>query len=296
MIIYYARSSCSGGLHNLAKLFLLFTFFGLTQACAAPPIPASPAPVAQNQAATQDCSDCPQMVPVTVEVAGINKDLMVGRYEITWKEYLVSYDKAKCPAPTNLGRANSNFIIDNLRDDYPMTAISPNDFECYLGWITKVTGKPYRLPTEAEWIAIARKATGRESLKISDVPCGRAHFAGSCNDSYSYSRADPDYSYDPRFSVNHHNIEKVGRRDPNSLGLFDLIGNAGEAVSNREIYLGYMKINGVRQTEYSSKFKGMNCYVKDVSYFDLINDYCASLSRDTGSYFGFRVVYDRSEK
>lgn len=242
---------------NLSKLLLLIVLAGLAQACAATPTNASQTPAMQNQTYYKDCTDCPQMVPILVEVAGVKKEIAVGIYEITWKEYMAAYDQADCPAPFNPVKPNTHFNVTDFRDDYPMTSVSPNGFDCYLSWIKRITGKPYRLPTEAEWIAIARKATGSESLKISDIPCGEAHFAGSCNDSYSYSRADPDYAYDPRFSVNHHNIERVGMRSPDMLGLFDLIGNSGEAVSDRDSYLGYLEINGVRQMEYKSKFKGM---------------------------------------
>lgn len=243
----------------------------------------------------RDCTDCPEMVPVTIEIDGKQRNLMVARYELTWKEYLISYDKAKCPEPRNGLRPRSDFIVSNLRDNYPMTSISPNDFQCYLSWIGKLTGKAYRLPTETEWIAIAKKSSGKAHLKIDDIPCGEAHFPGFCQYSASYSRAAPDALYDPRSSVRLL-IEKVGMRKPDSLGLYDLFGNAGELVSDRESFIGNLIVDGVRQVEINVKFKGLNCYWKDEKLFDLIDGYCKYLSRDIRHSSGFRIVYDLIEK
>ena len=42
------------------------------------------------------------------------------------------------------------------RGDRPVTDVSWDDAKEFIAWLTKTTGKPYRLPTEAEWEYAAR--------------------------------------------------------------------------------------------------------------------------------------------
>jgi formylglycine-generating enzyme required for sulfatase activity len=47
------------------------------------------------------------------------------------------------------------------KDDYPAVVISWHDAVAYCHWLAKVTGRPYRLPGEAEWEKAARGSDGR---------------------------------------------------------------------------------------------------------------------------------------
>nr|WP_254305845.1 SUMF1/EgtB/PvdO family nonheme iron enzyme [Sphingopyxis sp. BSNA05] len=64
---------------------------------------------------------------------------------------------------------NSRFEWKNLEDDYPLTSIRASQIECYLGWIRNKTGLQYRLPSEEEWVAIARSETGREVYRVAQA-------------------------------------------------------------------------------------------------------------------------------
>ena len=49
----------------------------------------------------------------------------------------------------------------NGRMDHPVVMVSWDDARAYAGWLTKRTGKTWRLPTEAEWEKAARGTDGR---------------------------------------------------------------------------------------------------------------------------------------
>jgi len=94
----------------------------------------------------------------------------------------------------------------------PVGNISWNDAVAYLNWLSKETGKQFRLPTEAEWAYAARGGNKSKGY----------WFAGGNN-------ADEVAWYVKNSGYKSHNI---GQKMPNELGIHDLSGNNKEWCSD----------------------------------------------------------------
>jgi formylglycine-generating enzyme required for sulfatase activity len=70
------------------------------------------------------------------------------------------------------------------RHDHPVVNVSWYDARAYCHWLSDVTGKPYRLPNEAEWEKGARGADGRI------YPWGNDWGQGHCNISNGGNKQD----------------------------------------------------------------------------------------------------------
>jgi formylglycine-generating enzyme required for sulfatase activity len=99
---------------------------------------------------------------------------------------------------------NPGFAQD---DDHPVVCVSWNDAVAFCGWLSRVTGQTYGLPTEAQWEYACR---GRALLGGSDP----YHFGKTItplNANYADSKIN--------------GTTKVGKYAPNGFGLFDMHGN-----------------------------------------------------------------------
>lgn len=207
------------------------------------------------------------------------KVLHVAKYELTWKNYIKCVDEGSCPNPREI-KGPINLNKKNLRDEYPMTSISPDDITPYLKWLGKKTGLSFRLPTEEEWIAIAKLSSGRRALFAKDLSRDNAYILGVPNKKGVISEGN-----DPRSDVYSNVIIKVGSYRPDKIGLYDIFGNAPEVVSDRLS----RKINSIIY-EFSPIKGGDVSIGGNSAEFDLINDKKLVLSTAVNSV-GFRLVY-----
>ena len=169
----------------------------------------------------RDCPDCVELVVVPagefqmgssakpaeqpLHKVAIKKDFAIGRREVTFAEWDKCVAAGGCkysPPDPAWGRGNE-----------PVSNISWDDAKEFVTWLAKTTGKPYWLPSEAEWEYAARGGSTLPYWWGKDVGTGRAQ----CADCGVSDASKPVV---------------VGSFRPNAFGLYDTSGNAAEWIED----------------------------------------------------------------
>ena len=169
----------------------------------------------------RDCPDCAELVAVPsgefdmgstakpseqpVHRVSVRKPFAIGRREVTFDEWdkCVAADVCKY-SPPDQGWG---------RGDRPVMNVSWDDAKAFIAWLSKTTGKSYRLPTEAEWEYAARAGSTTSYWWGNDVGSGNAQCA-DCGGKDSGKTAP------------------AGAFPANAFGLYDMGGNVAEWVED----------------------------------------------------------------
>jgi formylglycine-generating enzyme required for sulfatase activity len=183
-----------------------------------------PPPVGPASATVKDCSDCPELARIpagsfrmgpgpsdlvkpgegpAVDVT-IAKPFALARTETTVAEWNLCVAAKACPALPGAASQRT-----------PAVNVSWADVQGYLVFLSKKTGKTYRLPSVAEWEYAAR-AGGEDPLSFGkSVSAGEASFDGSLP---WRGEAGPILR----------GPKRVASYEPNAFGLYDMHGNVWE--------------------------------------------------------------------
>jgi formylglycine-generating enzyme required for sulfatase activity len=196
----------------------------------------------------RDCTDCPEMVVIPAgsfvmgstegetsrekapdDVAKWEKpqhrvnvrSFMLGKFEVTRGEYAIfaretgREDGDYCFVRT--GQRWERDLSKNWRnpgydqdDRHPVACVSWDDAKAYTAWLSRKTGKGYRLATEAEWEYAARAGTSTARHWGDDAGQNNANFSDSGSQWSDRSTAP------------------AGSFRANAFGLHDMIGNVIE--------------------------------------------------------------------
>src|SRR5262245_23686559 len=208
------------------------------------------------------CDDCPEMVALPagefmmgspanergrVDVEGlprrvvISKRIAIGKFEVTLdqfsafvaetgmtvgnlcQEMLMLQLPGRAWGPPEVSFRQPGFDVTG---SHPVVCISWYEAQSYVGWLRRRTGKPYRLPTEAEWEYAARASTSTTYSFGNDASelCAYARFA-DLDSRFFWADAC-------RSGIATYGSVPVGGFKPNPWGLFDMHGNAWEWVED----------------------------------------------------------------
>jgi formylglycine-generating enzyme required for sulfatase activity len=123
---------------------------------------------------------------------------------VTFEEWDACVAAAACPrVPDSWGRGQM-----------PVINVSWRDAKQYVGWLSRLTGKEYRLLTEAEWEYAARAGAETRYSWGDGLGKGNANCDG-CGSRWDLEQTAP-----------------VGSFKPNAFGLYDMHGNVWEWVED----------------------------------------------------------------
>lgn len=165
-------------------------------------------------AAFRDCDVCPEMVMIPAgrfamgsrapeampaespqHRVVIDRPFAAGKFEVTFDEWDACVREGGCahkPGDRGWGRGRR-----------PVIYVSWNDATQYVQWLSRKTGRNYRLLSEAEWEYVARAGT---------------------TTGYSYG----DFVTPQQANYYTRQTAPVGRYAPNAFGLYDMHGNVWE--------------------------------------------------------------------
>jgi formylglycine-generating enzyme required for sulfatase activity len=143
----------------------------------------------------------------------IARPFAVSKFEVTFADWDACVSVGGCPHVSDSGFE---------RGTRPVINVSWDEAQQYGAWFSKMTGRPYRLLTEAEWEYAARAGSTTAYFWGEQIGKGNAN-CNDCGSQWDSRQASP-----------------VGSFKPNAFGLYDMAGNVWQWVQdcNHDNYNG----------------------------------------------------------
>ena len=195
-------------------------------------------PAATDARVFRDCTGCPEMlsIPAGEFMMGspdgergrgsdegpqhkvtFRQGFAAGKFEVTFAQWDLCASEGGCvhkPSDEGWGRGKR-----------PVINVSWDDARQFVAWLTKKTGKAYRLLSEAEWEFAAR------AVRSASEP--HPPFSTGATIDYKQANYDANFTYgNGRMGVFRQKTLDVGSFQKNAFGLHDMHGNVWEWVED----------------------------------------------------------------
>lgn len=196
-----------------------------------------------------------KVAPTPLHRVTLTDDYYLGKYEVTqtlWKAVM--------------GKNPSRYKGANL----PVGQVSWNDCQKFILKLNQLTGKSFRLPTEAEWEFAARGGNKSKGYQYSG--------SNSLDDVAWYKNNSGDA------------IHAVGTKQPNELGIYDMSGNVWEWCQDvKGAYGSFPQTNPAGSVNGVFRIQRGGCWNWD-SWFCRISERCSNLPTSCGFADGLRLA------
>ena len=171
----------------------------------------------------------------------------MGKYEVTVAEFKKFIADTDYEMPDNcyqyvLGGPNRELAswkdtIYNVSDNHPVVCLPQKAAVAYAEWLSKKTGKNYRLPTEAQWEYTLRAGTSTQHFFGEEIDKAKACQYANISDWYAKDIAvkgltGPNVRDVEQCSDNEATLATVGLYQANPFGVYDMVGNAMEYLAD----------------------------------------------------------------
>ena len=209
----------------------------------------------------RDCAECPAMVmlPPGSFVMGsgpedplaepdeqpahrvqVTAAFAMGKVEVTRSQYAAFVRETRRVQPSGCNSTRSGRFLNNPKanwqnpgfpqqDNEPVVCVSWDDAQAYAKWLSGKTGKPYRLPSEAEWEYAARGGTAGSRYWADGSTAAACKYASVADTAFkSVARGMQSFPCADGYTY----TAPVGRYAANAFGLHDMLGNVWEWVED----------------------------------------------------------------
>jgi len=179
------------------------------------------------------------------------QEFSMGKYEVTVSEFRQFIEATNYAAPQTCRHEMNSWFIESSTGNWETNALNTSEFQpvvcidwqaanAYAKWLAKETGKPYRLPTEAEW-EYAAKAGTKTDYYFGDDPdntqvCEYANVGDLSGENILQRDSNTSYfNWSGKIAncSDHSGYASiVGMYKPNNFGLYDVLSNVQEFLAD----------------------------------------------------------------